>query len=98
LTSIREYLKERCDKYSREFPRMTAVIQMRIIWPRRSPYGRLLWPGQKVTKVRWEEWCMKDALQDASGKRRSSGTYIHWINAYMTDSEFVMAKLEMCID
>lgn len=65
--------------------------KVRLWYPRRSVGNRILWPFQKVWCYTHKELC-KGNCNDI-GRPRS--LYERWFKLYLTDEEYIMAKLEL---
>ncbi len=91
ISPLEEYIKLKTDKNAQEVPGLDLVKYQRVFRPRTSVYGRKLWPGQKVWKLSYFTLCYADmSLQK---KPTLSGMYTHRFDAYLTDSEYIMAKI-----
>lgn len=62
----------------------------RLLCPRKSAYGKWLFPGQKVWQYIHYELCIKHS----NSPFKPSSLCRRWFYLYLTDEEYIMAKME----
>jgi len=93
IDELLEAITKKRDKYARS----RTVIQhgpdvwteKRALWPRKTIYGKRIWPGQCMVKYTHTELCYKESKEQF----RSGSMYSAWFYLYFTQEEYTMLKL-----
>lgn len=92
---------EEIKRKKEQYPDMTEALEIqyrpdswkkvRLWYPRRSAGKKILWPFQKVWRYTHIELCSGNP---SGGIGQLSGLYQRWFYLYLTDEEYIMAKME----